>query len=153
MQSDAAIEPFLDTVTAPWDRVPNDPEYADTGMRLKILRNDEDVGDSTFLITIPVHWHPEGWEGPQERHDCVEEMYLLSGDLISPRGVMRRGGYFWRPPGIRHGPFGSHTGGVALVRALGGRIENNWSSESISLSRTPDYDPILPDDLRALVMA
>ena len=39
-----------------------------------------------------------------EFHDCVEECFLLDGDImILPGGQMRAGTYFWRPPYLTHG--------------------------------------------------
>jgi hypothetical protein len=51
-----------------------------------------------------------------EFHDCVEEIFLIEGDIwLGNSGLMRDGSYFWRPPFITHGPFFSETGAVMLV--------------------------------------
>jgi hypothetical protein len=51
-----------------------------------------------------------------EFHDCVEECFLLDGDImISPGGQMRAGTYFWRPPYLTHGPSSSTSGSLLYV--------------------------------------
>ena len=138
--------PFLDTFEMPWNHVDMDPEYGDTGMRWKILRHDEETRDMTFLVSSPAHFHPKNWRGPQEIHDCVEEMFLLSGDFLGDRGVMKAGAYFWRPPGLKHGPYGSRGGSLGLFRTLGADLTNNWTDNIVEISKTPKYAPLIPND-------
>ena len=104
--ADQAV-PFLDTFEMPWHSENMDPEYGDAGLCWKILRHDEKTRDVTMLVSSRPHFHPKGWRGPQEIHDCVEETFVLSGDYLGDRGILEAGAYFWRPPGLKHGPYGS----------------------------------------------
>jgi hypothetical protein len=143
-----AIE-FLDAFRMPWASGTMDPAYADVGLRWKVLRGSPDEDHCTMLVACPPHVHPTDWTGPQEVHDCVEEMFLLSGDYLSNRGLMSTGAYFWRPPGIAHGPYGTRGGSLALIRTLGAPLRNNWTQHDVKISRTPSYQPVLPDELRS----
>lgn len=141
--------PMLDPFEMPWESAGMDPAYADIGLRWKMLRGRIGAADTTMLVTCPPHLHPPRWRGPQEIHDCVEEMFLLSGDYLSNVGRMREGAYFWRPPGIAHGPYGTRCGNLALIRTLGAPLENNWTREEVTISRNPPAQPFLPAALRA----
>jgi hypothetical protein len=99
-----AIE-MIDAFGMPWSSDLMDPAYAQLGLRWKILRGSPDGPQATLLVACPPHVHPPAWTGPQEVHDCVEEMFLLSGDYLGNRGTMCTGAYSWRPPGIPHGPY------------------------------------------------
>jgi hypothetical protein len=136
---------YLDTFEMPWHSEEMDPEYGDSGMRWKILRFDEKGKDVTMLVNSPAHFHPQNWSGRQEIHDCVEEMFLLSGDYIGDRGIMDAGSYFWRPAGEQHGPYGSRGGSLGLFRTLGAELTNNWTAHALKLSKTPAFDPIITD--------
>lgn len=140
----------LDTFTLPWEASGIDPAYADVGLRHKVLRHDPATENRTILVTLPPHLHPAGWSGPQRRHDCVEEMFLLAGDFLSNVGLMREGAYFWRPPGIPHGPYGSRAGNLALIRTLGHELVNNWTDYEVAISREPEHRPFLPERLAGL---
>jgi hypothetical protein len=59
-------------------------------------------------------------------------------------GVMRPGGYFWRPPGIQHGPFATWGGALHLCRCKGGPFATEWV-ETSGPNWTPTYAPILPE--------
>ena len=136
---------YLDTFEMPWHRNKMDPEYGDSGMRWKILRINEQNKDVTMLVNAPAHFHPRDWCGRQEIHECVEEMFLLSGDYIGDRGIMDAGSYFWRPAGEKHGPYGSRGGSLGLFRTLGAELTNNWTANVLKLSKTPKFDPIITD--------
>lgn len=138
--------PFLDTFEMQWHSENMDPEYGDSGLCWKILRHDENSRDVTMLVSSRPHFHPKNWRGPQEMHDCVEETFLLSGDYLGDRGIMEAGTYFWRPPGIKHGPYGSRGGNLGLFRTLGADLVNNWTDNIVELTRNPAYDPVIPDD-------
>ena len=144
---DGAI-PFLDAFEMPWESGEMDPAYADVGLRWKILRYDAERNDCSMLIMTPPHMHPSDWRGPQEVHDCVEEMFLISGDFLSNVGVMCDGAYFWRPPGIAHGPYGSRAGNLTFIRTLGHPLENNWTDYEVSIDREPEGEPLIPEALR-----
>jgi hypothetical protein len=141
--------PRLDAFEMAWESAGMDPAYADIGLRWKMLRGRIGDAQTTMLVACPPHLHPPEWQGPQEIHDCVEEMFLISGDYLSNVGRMREGAYFWRPPGIAHGPYGTRHGNLALIRTLGAPLENNWTREPVAISRAPAARPFLPAALRA----
>jgi len=140
--------PFRDAFDMPWEHQGMDPAYGDVGLRWKLMRGGPGQDDMTMLVACPPHLHPPAWRGPQERHDCVEEMFLIGGDYLSNVGVMRQGAYFWRPPGILHGPYGTRSGNYAIIRTLGAPLVNNWSEDQVEISRTPPLTPYLPEGTR-----
>jgi hypothetical protein len=75
-------------------------------------------------------------------------MFLLSGDIVGERGVMVAGAYFWRPPHLWHGPFGSRGGNQCLIRFLGGHHVNHWSKDALRFTFDPPHAPVLPDHLK-----
>ena len=143
----------LDVLHMPWDMTLNDPKLAHLGISRKDLRKDEKTGERTFLSMILPHSEPPGRQGPQESHPVVEEAYVISGSLTGPHGAMTPGAYFWRPPGIPHGPFGTRWGCVALIRFLGGEHKNVWSEAAAPFSFDAPYAPVLPEELAAFAFA
>ena len=94
----------------PWVLGPN------PGLKIKLLWRSEESGAYTRLIRAEPGWT----EGRQEHHDCVEEVYMLSGDMtIGALGTMTAGGYIWRPAGIKHGPMHTREGGLMFIRTDG----------------------------------
>ena len=137
----------LATHDLPWVSADIDPDVQFLRLSHKVLRHVPETGEKTLLLDSGAQTHPRGWREAQLRHDCVEEMFLLGGDLIGERGVMREGAYFWRPPGLWHGPFGSRRGSLSLIRMLEGRHHNEWSSEVREFRLDPAYAPVLPAGL------
>ena len=82
-----------------------------------------------------------------EKHPVVEEMFLLSGELVGPLGVMHAGCYFWRPPEEWHGPFGSKTGNVMLFRTKGGPLSTVYTEDEVEFCWHPEHKPILPEGI------
>lgn len=124
--SDAARTPVLghDALRAPWQATFT--VGLPPGAARKDLAVDPVTGAQTWLLgTMPMRWGTR-----PERHPVVEEMLLLSGRLVSPLGTMTPGAYFWRPPGIDHGPYGSLTGTLALFRTVGGPLETTYGDET-----------------------
>ena len=146
----SAIE-RIDAAAMPWDMTLNDPHLAHLGISRKNLRTDPLTGERTFLSLILPHSAPPGGRGPQELHPCVEESYVLSGAIAGPHGVMYPGAYFWRPPGIPHGPFGARWGAVSFMRFVGGRHINVWSSDETPFDSHPAYAPVAPPEMAAFV--
>lgn len=142
--------PMLDSAVMAWDLTLNDPNLKHLGIGRKNLRTDPETGERTFLSLILPQAAPPGNAGPQEIHPVVEEAYVIGGDLTGPHGTMRPGAYFWRPPGIAHGPFGARWGAIALIRFLGGRHVNQWTTQDTPFSFAAPYDPILPPELAHL---
>lgn len=143
----------IDALHMPWDMTLNDPKLAHLGISRKDLRADPETGARTFLSMILPHSEPPGSKGPTETHPTVEEAYVIAGSLTGPHGTMAPGAYFWRPPGIAHGPFGTRWGCVALIRFLGGKHVNQWSPQDAPFSFDAPYDPVLPPELSAYAYA
>ncbi|MBV9323457.1 MAG: DUF4437 domain-containing protein [Chloroflexi bacterium] len=118
------------------------------GAGRKWLRRDPVTRDETWILgTLPLR----NGRRP-EKHPVVEEMYLISGELIGPQGVMRPGAYFWRPPEAWHGPYGSKTGCLMLFRTVGGPLSTVYTEEEQDFEWNPErYHPILPTELSHLV--
>ncbi len=125
-----------------------DPNVAAPGVRRLGLRKDPDTGDTTWLLDID-----ETGMGNDvnrlETHPVVEEVFVLSGEMHMPMGVLKQGAYFWRPPDIPHGPVGTKTGALGFFRCKGGPLTTDWSEETYPVNWNAPYDPILPDDKRA----
>jgi hypothetical protein len=147
--ADRAV-PHLDAAAMPWDMALNDPNLAHLGISRKNLRTDPDTGERTFLSLILPQAAPKDGKGPREIHPVVEEAYVIAGALTGPHGTMHPGAYFWRPPGVAHGPFGARWGAVSLIRFVGGRHVNEWTKDEAPFSFDAPYAPILPDPLKPL---
>jgi len=87
-----------------------------------------------------------------EIHPVVEEEFAVLGDICFPLGVMRDGGYFWRPPGIKHGPFATWGGALHLCRCKGGPFATTWV-ETDGPDWNPPYTPVMDGPYRAMVDA
>jgi hypothetical protein len=139
----------LDAFAMSWERRADTPELR-PGRSRKSLRTDPVTGEETWLATGPPHGVPPGGAGPQETHPVVEEMFMISGDLHGNCGVMRPGAYFWRPPGILHGPYGTRLGTLLLFRTQGGPLVSDWQQERVPFRYDTPYRPFLPDGLELL---
>lgn len=116
------------------------------GAGRKWLREESPGGDQTWLLgTMPLR----SGRRP-EKHPVIEEMFQISGHLAGPLGTMFAGAYFWRPPEIWHGPFGSLTGTLVLFRTKGGPLSTVYTDEETKFTWTPQHRPVLPPDLRDL---
>jgi hypothetical protein len=136
-----------DTASMPWGPGVADSGLKHMGLLRKVLRDDPDRQERTLLLSMAPQGYPPGLTGVQITHPCVEEMYLISGDLISEYGVAQTGAYFWRPAEIPHGPHGSHGGAFMLIRFVEGRHRNDWTENERDFQLDPDYRPALPDGL------
>jgi hypothetical protein len=127
----------IDTETLPWtwSPIPGPSE----GLLHKWLRFVEATGEGTHLCaTVGRYDYPM-----LEFHDCVEEIYMIEGDIwLGNSGVMRDGSYFWRPPFITHGPFYSQTGALMLV----------WVPSSL-VNHVPESPASTPDENLAAFVA
>ena len=110
----------------------------------KLLFDDPLSGDKTWLAGLGPWWHCE----TQETHPVAEEEFALAGDIHMPNGVLREGGYFWRPPNIAHGPFGTIGGTVHLCRGKGGRYSTEFTPAPRPFAWDPVYRPIVPEQYR-----
>ena len=109
-----------------------------------LYREDPYTHDQTWMLAAPPLWRG----GVVEIHPVVEEMYLVAGDMAANTGLMKPGAYFWRPPGIPHGPFGSKTGNLMFFRTLGGPLATEFEPGEEHFSWSPEHRPVLPPALR-----
>jgi hypothetical protein len=149
-ENHAPAIPFIDAMRMLWDRSVFDYRLDHLAAGRKILRIDPVTQQKTFLFTTAPQTHPTNWRGPREHHPTPEEAFLIAGDLTGEYGTMRPGSYFWRPPGIPHGPYGSRGGSLSLIRFVGGAHVNHWSSTQHSFDYEQAYEPRLPAGLAAL---
>lgn len=120
------------------------PEFP-PGAGRKLLYKDPLTGDQSWILgTLPMRWAERS-----ELHPVVEEMYLLAGESHGDRGVMRPGAYFWRPPHLAHGPFGTLTGNLYFFRTKGGPLTTTYVDAPVPFHWFPVYAPELPEGLRA----
>lgn len=124
------------------------PDWDPTGTFHKLLYEDPYSGERTWMIGMAPHWQTNLCE----IHPVIEEEFSILGDLCFPLGVFRDGGYFWRPPGIQHGPFCSWGGSLHLVRCKGGPFATEWV-EGPQPNWYPEYDPVLPPQYEKHVRA
>ncbi|MDX2143673.1 MAG: DUF4437 domain-containing protein [Rhodospirillaceae bacterium] len=138
----------LDVYAMRWDAKPADPSLEWMGNRRKVLRMDPvHKQKATFIISTPPHIYPENWACPTLTHPCVEESFMLAGDMTGPHGRMTPGAYFWRPAEIAHGPFGTRDGGMSLIRFRHGPHVNVWGDKQIPYSFDVPYRPVVPKDM------
>jgi hypothetical protein len=106
----------IDTDVVPWASTIT-PGFPPGAMR-KSLRIDPDTGASTWLLGVLPQWS----EARAEIHPVSEEAYQLLGEMDGDRGRFVPGCYFWRPPHVPHGPFGTKTGSLTFFRTEGALI-------------------------------
>lgn len=141
---------LVDAFELAWSADGADPAFGGRDHRWKLLHGSPRASSATMLIASPPHLHPSRWLAPQEIHPCAEEMFLLSGDFLCNIGQMCSGAYFWRPPGVAHGPYGSRGGNLALLRTHGAPLTTAFTDHEIELPQAPEYQPLLPLAQRAL---
>ncbi|MEE2704986.1 MAG: DUF4437 domain-containing protein [Pseudomonadota bacterium] len=122
------------------------PDWDPTGTFHKLLYQDPYSGERTWMIGMAPHWQTDLCEV----HPVVEEEFSILGDLCFPVGVFRDGAYFWRPPGIQHGPFSSWGGSLHLVRCKGGPFATEWVNGDPP-DWFPEYNPTLPPEYKKFV--
>lgn len=115
------------------------------GAGRKWLRREPEDGETWILGTMPLR----SGRRP-EKHPVVEEMFLLAGELVGPLGVMHAGAYFWRPPEIWHGPFGTKTGNLTFFRTRGGPLSTVFMESERDFDWSPQHRPVLTNELAAL---
>jgi hypothetical protein len=145
-----AEEIAVDTQKMPWDVSTYDPALIHLRLARKVLRLGPNDSGRTFLLAGLPHGVPEASTLPTETHDHAEEMFMLHGEMWAPEGLMRTGAYFYRPPGIVHGPHVSETGFLQIMRSPGAnRIVTHWSNERRPLPIGAAYTPVMPQDTPA----
>jgi hypothetical protein len=130
---------FIDTRDQPW------VDDAALNGRFLWLRKDPQTGDMSYLQTARPG---SGVGGKTETHPHAQEMFMLAGELHGGRGVYKPGSYFWRPAGIKHGPFGTMTGITLIHRSIGGPLRYDLFEPDQPWQWNPPHRPIVPDSLR-----
>jgi hypothetical protein len=113
-----------------------------TSSRLLSLFTDPDTGEITYLTGVM----PFKSESSPERHPVGQEFYILGGSLAGVGGVMQAGAYCWRPPLVTHGPYGSPTGALIILRSVGGPLTTELDA-TVPHTYEPDHSPVLPPEL------
>jgi len=109
---------IVDSNELPWQCPPPESDVP-PGIVVRRLRRHPVSGDTTWIAAVVPGW----CEQRAEVHDTIEECLMLRGDiLLGRRGVMGPGAYFWRPPGVEHGPMFTINGAMFLFRSKGGRL-------------------------------
>lgn len=126
---------------------PSDATLAAGRVGRKVLKPSERSGGRTWLLKIEADGSNPFEISGVERHPCVEEMFLLEGDMAMTCGTMRKGDYFWRPPMIPHGPMGTRDGFLGFFRAKEGAFDTEWSVTEEAIPWDAPYSPTLPDEL------
>lgn len=144
------------TIDMTWDRSGGRKEQTNAGDEMehyeagiKFLRQDPRTKDETFLFCASPQTYPPGWKGLQETHPVVEESFIVGGEIIGPREVRAAGAYYWRPPGILHGPYGTLKGSWAFIRTIGGPLYDEWNEPEMRYSFKPEPRPQVPPELAA----
>lgn len=136
----------IDTPAMPWDVSTYDPALSHLRLARKVLRLGPNDSGRTFLLTGMPHGVPDVPDLPAETHDHAEEMFMLQGEMWAPEGPMRAGAYFYRPPGIVHGPHVSETGFLQIMRSPGAnRIVTHWTEYRRPLPIGAAYAPVMPE--------
>ncbi|WP_101759326.1 DUF4437 domain-containing protein [Oceanicoccus sp. KOV_DT_Chl] len=104
------------------------------GLFIKLLYRNPDTGFYTRLIKAKAGWV----EHPLAHHPVFEEAYLLDGEFDYNYGEIRRGGYFFRPAGIRHGDFvaGDEDGFTFILRCDGDLVD--WYTDNARVEMQGD---------------
>ena len=96
---------FFDTDLLPWNKIGE-------GVYEKILSKDEETGAYTRLLKI----EPGGKIEGILTHDFCEEVYIIKGSLVDKtlNKKFTAGMYAYRNPGMKHGPYESPDGFLAI---------------------------------------
>ena len=114
--------PFINTWTMEWFdplKVTQPDIPFPPGAFIKSLRIHPETKASTYVAGLMPGWVCER----VEKHPVGEEEFTLAGDLflgeVAGGYVLKKGGYFCRPPGVRHGPLVSKNGVVIICHPTG----------------------------------
>ncbi len=145
--ADGALIEHLRTRDMPWGSA-TDATVAGSSVGRKLLRPDSASGERTWMLKIETGPGKPFEIRGLEKHPCVEEVFLLDGDIAMPAGVMAPGAYFWRPADIVHGPMGTRTGFLGFFRAKEGPFSTEWAKAESEIPWDASYDPVLPHEVR-----
>lgn len=132
----------IETLNADWGKA-TDPKILAMGVKRLGLRLDPDNGETTWLLKIEENVMDADYDN-QEVHPVVEEVFVLSGEMHLPSGVLKKGAYFWRPPNISHGPVGTKKGAIGIFRSKGGPLTTKWTKEKYPVQWNAKYSPSIP---------
>lgn len=122
----------------------NDPTIAGANVGIKVLRLDPHTQERTWLLRIAIENDQPFEINGVEQHPCVEECFLIEGDMTMTQGTMRDGAYFWRPPMVPHGPMGTRQGFFGFFRSKEGEaFATQWSEAKTAIDWNAAYRPIL----------
>ncbi|HJN04007.1 MAG TPA: DUF4437 domain-containing protein [Alphaproteobacteria bacterium] len=119
------------------------------GIALKLLREDPHDREQTWLLGAVAFWPG----GAIEIHPVVEELFLVSGEIVGPFGSMKSGAYFWRPPDVPHGPFATAAPTLHFFRTKGGPLSTTFLPPDSPLAWDTPYNPVVPPELAQLAGA
>ncbi|MBB5687695.1 cupin domain-containing protein [Sphingobium boeckii] len=134
----------VDPLSVPWDMSASDPQIAHLRLARKVMRLGPNDSSRTFLLLGLPHGVPPADAMPAETHDHFEEMLMLQGEMWTPEGLIRPGAYFYRPPGIVHGPHVSQAGFFQIMRAGANKVRTEWSAPKPLPIGAP-YAPAIPE--------
>ena len=134
----------VNPMTMAWDMRPSDDRIAHLRLARKVLRLGPNDSSRTFLLIGLPHGLPSAEAMPAEIHDHFEEMFMLQGEMWMPEGKIRPGAYFFRPPGIVHGPHVSAAGFFQIMRAGANHVRTEWTAPRPLPIGAP-YSPAIPD--------
>lgn len=118
----------IDAAAMPWAGNPVDD--GPPAVRVKLLRLHPGTGELHALVEDGVEPY-----SVYEFHDCVEEVFLIAGDLtLGNSGEMLPGSYFWRPPYITHGMSTSRGGSFYYVYTDSELVNHRTDA----MTRTPE---------------
>lgn len=145
MYDPARLIAKMESASMPWTH-PADPIVAATanGAGRKLLREDPATGERTWLLQFGPDDPTKMTHGRVEIHPVVEEVFLMEGEISMPYGYLKPGSYFWRPPGIPHGPVGTLKGLFGFFRCKGGPLTTEWSKEELPITWHPQHAPTVP---------
>ncbi|MBL8630268.1 MAG: DUF4437 domain-containing protein [Rhodospirillaceae bacterium] len=140
----------MESTAMPWAH-PADPIVAATanGAGRKLLREDPETGERTWLLRFGPDDPAKMTHGRVEIHPVVEEVFLMEGEISMPYGYLKPGSYFWRPPGIAHGPVGTLKGLYGFFRCKGGPLTTQWSDGELPITWHPKHNPTVPPQYAA----
>jgi hypothetical protein len=143
LESDSVTAQVAERGLEGWEPNPHTRYLVGTGTQT--LRQNPRTGEITMLYAaLPFRYMEHRWT-----HTCVQEMFLLAGEyVLSDVGVMTPGAYAWWNPGVWHGPYGSQTGFLMVVRAVGGRLDNVIDDKRVPVDYDPEFRPVVPETLR-----
>lgn len=114
----------IDIESLPWETL------GENGLRRKVLSLDPDTGAVTQYVHIPAHWKGGG---VAHYHSCLEEAYIIEGDVtLNGRDDLTTGSYLYRPGHIVHGHDERAKEGCTCIIRMGAEMDFNLVHEPAS---------------------